>query len=208
MKKNFSIKSLCCILAGLALLASCEKSEEMSAAIAYDKIPGTNIVEGQLGSVVYTYEDWLDCTAGSYYVMDAIYDCYVAKGKTHYVVNPRDGYPDNTNQMMGMEGFLPASLQFHDGYYSYAGGYEGVVKLYAYTFDEASQALSGVFEYHHLEGLPKTLVYLTEECFVLQTGKAWGNRSAEKGATFSRVVYKRCAASEVPVLKDTVDCRQ
>ena len=155
MKKLASI-----LLAGLALLASCEKSEEMSAAIAYDKIPGTNIVEGQLGSVVYAYEDWLDCTAGSYYVMDAIYDCYVAKGKTHYVVNPRDGYPDNTNQMMGMEGFLPASLQFHDGYYSYAGGYEGVVKLYAYTFDEASQALGGVFEYHHLEGLPKTLVYL------------------------------------------------
>ena len=112
MKKLASI-----LLAGLALLASCEKSEEMSAAIAYDKIPGTNIVEGQLGSVVYTYEDWLDCTAGSYYVMDAIYDCYVAKGKTHCVVNPRDGYPDFRKGLLDFKKtqrpFLRSNLRFY-----------------------------------------------------------------------------------------------
>ena len=103
------------LLVGTSLLCSCEKDEE-AAAIAFGKIPDTNIAESQLGKEVYTYDGFLSTTAGRYYDMEAIYDCYEKKGETYYIMKRKDNYPDNANQLVGTDGTLPAYKQFHDGY--------------------------------------------------------------------------------------------
>lgn len=181
-------------LASASLLCSCEKSVEAEA-VAFSKIPETNISEAQLGAVVYTYDDLLRVTAGRHYEEDAIYDCYKKKDKTYYIMNRKENYPDNANQLVGMEGMLPHYIQLYDGYYTFTGGQNGN-RRDDYTFDEATQELSGVCTWVDYAEVPNVLVYLSEEYFVLQMDVPWENRSKELGATFSRVVYKQCATSE------------
>ena len=185
MKKVFTI------LAGLALLCSCEKEVEADA-LAFNKIPDANITEAQLGAEVYTYEELLTVTEGKRYKEDAIYDCYEKRGKTYYIMNRRENYPDNANQLVGMDGILPHHIQIYDGHYTYTGGYDITTQRYDYTFNEATQELSGICTWVVFAEVPNVLVYLSDECFVLQMGTSWKNRSKELGATFSRVVYKRC----------------
>ena len=185
MKKTFTI------LAGLALLCSCEKEVEADA-VVFKKIPDTNISEAQLGAEKYTYEDFLRVTADKHYYEDAIYDCYEKKGKTYYIMNRREGYSDNANQFIGMVGIYPYYIQIYDGYYTYNGGYDNTTKRYNYTFDEATQEVKGLTNWVDFSVVPNVLVYLSEEYFVLQMGVPWRKRSKELGATFSRSVYKRC----------------
>ena len=194
------------LLVSVSMLCSCEKEAE-AAAIAFGKIPDTNIAESQLGTEVYTYDGFLSTTAGRYYDMEAIYDCYEKKGETYYIMKRKDNYPDNANQLVGTDGTLPAYKQFHDGYYSSTIGEDRSVKLYDYTFDEATQSLNGIYTYVDYADFSHVLVYLSEDYFVLQIDAPWSNRSKELGATFSRVVYKQCLKSEVPIKKDTLDLR-
>lgn len=201
-------KMLIVLSASLVLFCSCEKPEELSDAVAFNKIPDTNIAETQLGTTVYTYSDLVTTTAGVYYDMDAVYDCYKKDGEVYYVMNRRDAFPDNANQLVGMEGFLPSMIQIHDGYYAWTGGEDNETHLYSYDFDESSQTLEGVCKYHIYADAPNTLIYLSEEYFVLQMDVTWRNLSKEKGATFSRVVYKKCLAPDFSAVTDTIDYRK
>lgn len=184
-------------LANVYLLCSCEKEVEADA-VAFSKIPETYISEAQLGAEVYTYEDFLRATTGRHYCQDAIYDCYEKKGKTYYIMNRRENYPDNANQLVGMEGILPHHIQIYDGHYTYTGGYDIETNRYDYTFNEATQELSGICTWAVFAEVPKVLVYLSDEYFILQMGTPWKKRTKELGATFSRVVYKSVDKSEVP----------
>lgn len=201
-------KVLMVLLVGLGLFCSCEKDVELPNAVAFNKVPETNIAEAQLGIETYTYDDLLSTTANRYYDEYAIYDCYKKNGETYYVMNRRENYPDNANQMVGMEGFLPSAIQIHDGYYAWTGGKDNETHLYNYDFNEASQTLAGIAAWVDYAEVPNTLVYLSEEYFVLQMGTPWKKRSKELGATFSRVVYKQCLAPDFAVVTDTVDYRK
>ena len=201
-------KVLMVLLVGLGLFCSCEKDVELPNAVAFNKVPETNIAEAQLGVEMYTYEDLLRVIANKQYKEDAIYDCYEKNGKTYYIMNRRENYPDNANQFVGMEGLRPFK-RFYDGYYTCAGGYNiSSTERYNYTFDEATQELKGIATWVDYAEVSNTLVYLSEEYFVLQMGTPWKKRSKELGATFSRVVYKQCLAPDFAVVTDTVDYRK
>ncbi len=91
------------LLAGLALLCSCEKEEVT--ALAFDKIPETDIMESQLGTTIYTCDDITRITDGFPYQLIAIYDCYKKGNKTYYVLNPY--HEETTNQLYGSIDLLP-----------------------------------------------------------------------------------------------------
>ncbi len=202
MKRALSI-----LLVGLGLFCSCEENDVQPDAIAFSYIPETNIAETQLGATVYTYDDLIATTAGVYYGRDAIYDCYKKDGQTYYIMNRRENKPDNANQLVGMEGFLPITLQIHDGYYAMIASIDHATYLYRYDFDEVSQTLESIEISSRYYNVPQTLVYLSEEYFVLQMDATWRSLSKEKGATFSRVVYKKCTMPDLSSATDTIDCR-
>lgn len=201
-------KTLIVLFAVLGLLSSCEKSEELPDAVAFNKIPDTDIAESKLGATVYTYDDLISITSGIYYERDAIYDCYKKGGKTYYIMKRRESRPDNANLLVDMDGISLSAIQIHDGYFAFNNGVDHEVWLTNYHFDEASQALNDIFWDSDFEGLPNILIYLSDDYLVLQTEKAWLKRSAEKGATFSRVVYKKCTELKFTIPTDTVDRRQ
>lgn len=123
--------------AGLALLCSCEKEEV--AALAFDRIPETDIMESQLGATMYTCDDITRITEGISYRLNAIYDCYKKGKKTYYVLNPF--HEETTNQLYGMTGLIPS------------------FQLYDYQFDETSQSFAGgTFGWAHWEGVPDKLL--------------------------------------------------
>ena len=159
------------LLAGLALLCSCEKEEVT--ALAFDKIPETDIMESQLGTTIYTCDDITQITEGFPYQLIAIYDCYKKGNKTYYVLNPY--HEETTNQLYGSTGLIPS------------------FQLYDFQFDETSQSFTGgPFGWVHWEGVPNKLLYLSEEYIILQWEAPWqAQHSKEKGATFSREVYER-----------------
>lgn len=203
------MKNLTFILfAGIVLLCSCEKSEELPDAVAFSKVPDTDITEKQLGAVKYSHEDLISITSGIYYDWVAVYDCYKKGGKTYYIMKRRENRPNNANLLVGMDGFYRDAIQIHDGYYAYLGGLDGDVVLYDYKFDEESQALDGIFRPAHFIGHSNILIYLSEEYFILQTDLPWLERSAEKGATFSRAVYQRRTELNFEMPTDTVDRRE
>ena len=203
MKRALSI-----LLVGLGVFCSCEENDVQPDAIAFNYIPETNIAETQLGATVYTYDDLIATTAGVYYERDAIYDCYKKDGQTYYIMNRRENKPGNANQLVGMEGFLPITLQIYDGYYATTVSIDHATYLYRYDFDEVSQTLDDILLSASYYNVPQTLVYLSEEYFVLQMDTTWSRFSKEKGATFSRVVYKKCPALNFSSAPDTIDRRQ
>ena len=186
-------RALNILLVGLGLFCSCEENDVQPDAVASSSIPDTNIAETQLGATVYTYDDLITTVTGRYYDMDAVYDCYASDGQTYYVMNPRADLSDNANLLLGMEGILSSTIQIHDGYYAWTGGGDNETHLYRYDFNEATQTLEGICTFSQYANVPQTLVYLSEECFVLQMDATWNSHSKEKGATFSRVVYKICS---------------
>lgn len=202
------MKNLTFILfASIVLLCSCEKSEELPDAVAFSKVPDTDITEKQLGVVKYSHEDLISVTSGIYYDLYAAYDCYKKGGKTYYIMNRRENRPNNAN-LLGADGSYPDAIQIHDGYYAYLGGLDGDVVLYNYKFDEESQALKDFFLPAHFIGHSNILIYLSGEYLILQTDMPWSKRSVEKGATFSRTVYKRCTELNFEMPTDTVDRRK
>lgn len=200
-------RALHILLVGLGLFCSCEENDVQPDAVAFSNIPDTNIAETQLGATVYTYDDLITTVTGRYYDMGAVYDCYASDGQTYYIMNRRENKPDNANQLVGMEGYLPTTLQIHDGYCEKTVSIDHATYLYRYDFDEVSQTLEGICTSSQYANVPQTLVYLSEEYFVLQMDATWWSLSKEKGATFSRVVYKKCPALNFSSAPDTIDRR-
>ena len=176
------------ILTCLILFCSCEKEE--ITALAFNYIPETDIAELQLGMEAYSYEELLQTTSGKSYKLAAIYDCYPKGGKMYYVLNPY--HEDTTNQLYGMTGDITC-FQIHDGYIvSVYEGFPNHDMKNDFRYDESSQSFYGYFGWAHFEGVPNRLVYLNEDFLVIQWDAPWNrNQSAEKGAVFSREVYKR-----------------
>ena len=198
------------LLAGMMLFSSCHRDDnEPALAIALTHVPETTIAEAQLGAVRYTHDELLGATAGEYYIEAAIYDCYREGGEVFYVLNPREEAPNNVNQRIGMDGLSTHYIQFYDGYYSSTGGMPDYkTSLRDYTFDEKAQTLNGLFTYHSTIDVPHRLVYLHRDYIILEMDAPWRKLSAEKGATFSRVVYKRVNEPTHPVVPDTIDNRR
>ena len=106
------------LLAGLALMCSCEKEEVT--AWAFDKIPETDIMESQLGTTIYTCDD---------------------------ITRITDGYhEETTNQLYGSIDLLPSfqlyDFQFDETSQSFTGGpfgwvhWEGVPNKLLYLSEE------------------------------------------------------------------------
>ena len=202
-------KSVLFLLAGIILFCACEQTAELPNAKSFSKIPETNVAEAQLGVVKYSYNDLLSATADVCYEEWAIYDCYKKDGETYYIMNRRDDNPDNANQLIGMDGIYPFFIEIHDGYYSWTGGAPDYqVKLCNYEFNEGAQTLNGICSYYSYVDMPHNLIYLDKECFILQIDTPWKRMSAEKGAKFSRVVYRQTERFTHPVIPDTIDCRK
>ena len=204
--RNYVLSLLACIM----LFASCHRDDNGSAlAIDLTKIPETTIAEGMLGAAHYTHDELLGATADGHYIESAIYDCYREGGEVFYVLNPRESNPENVNQRLGMEGLSTYYIQFHNDHYSSTGGMpEYKTTLRNYTFDEVAQTLNGLFTYHSTIDVPHRLIYLNRDNIILEMDTPWRKLSAEKGATFSRVVYTRVDEPTHPVVPDTIDYRK
>lgn len=204
--KNHVLFLLACIM----LFASCHRDDNDSAlAIDLNKIPETTIAEGMLGAAHYTHDELLGATADGHYIESAIYDCYREGGEVFYVLNSREEAPNNVNQRLGMEGLSTHYIQFYGDYYASTGGMPDYkTSLRDYTFDEKAQTLNGLFTYHSTANVPHRLVYLSSDHMILEMDAPWKRLSAERGATFSRVVYTRVDEPTHPVVPDTVDYRK
>lgn len=65
------------MLAGLALLCSCEKNlSDDGLAMKHDVVPGTNVKENQLEKKMYTEAEFMELMNGRCYKRIAVYDCY------------------------------------------------------------------------------------------------------------------------------------
>lgn len=199
-------------LMALLCLAACNRNEEEgepAQAIALNHLPESSVAETQLGTANYSHDEFLRTTAGEYYIEAAIYDCYREGGEVFYVLNSREEAPNNVNQRIGMDGLSTHYIQFYDGYYSSTGGMpEYKTTLCNYSFDAAAQTLNGLFTYHSTIDVPHRLVYLHRDYMILEMDAPWKRLSAERGATFSRVVYTRVDEPTHPVVPDTVDYRK
>ena len=205
-------KNIFFLLAAIIMFCSCNRNEEErepALAIALNHLPGSSVAEAQLGTANYSHDELLRTTAEEYYVEAAIYDCYREGATVFYVLNPRESNPENVNQRLGMEGLSTYYIQFHNDHYSSTGGMpEYKTTLRNYTFDEVAQTLNGLFTYHSTIDVPHRLIYLNRDYIILEMDTPWRKLSAEKGATFSRVVYTRVDEPTHPVVPDTVDYRK
>ena len=204
--KNHVLFLLACIM----LFASCHRDDNDPAlAIDLTKIPETTIAEAQLGTANYSHDEFLRTTAEEYYTEAAIYDCFREGGEVFYVLNPRESNPENVNQRLGMEGLSTHYIQFYGDYYASTGGMPDYkTSLRDYTFDEKAQTLNGLFTYHSTANVPHRLVYLSSDHIILEMDAPWKKLSAERGATFSRVVYTRVDEPTHPIVPDTIDYRK
>ena len=206
MKKTFYA------LMALLCLAACdrnEEEEEPAQVVALNHLPESSVAEAQLGTANYSHDELLRTTAEEYYVEAAIYDCYREGGEVFYVLNPRESNPENVNQRLGMDGLSTHYIQFYGDYYASTGGMpEYKTTLCNYSFDAAAQTLNGLFTYHSTANVPHRLVYLSSDHMILEMDVPWKRLSAERGATFSRVVYTRVDEPTHPVVPDTIDYRK
>ena len=206
MKKTFYA------LMALLCLAACNRNEEEgepAQVVTLNHLPESSVAEAQLGTANYSHDEFLRTTAGEYYIEAAIYDCYREGGEVFYVLNPRESNPENVNQRLGMEGLSTHYIQFYGDYYASTGGMPDYkTSLRDYTFDEKAQTLNGLFTYHSTANVPHRLVYLSSDHMILEMDAPWKRLSAERGATFSRVVYTRVDEPTHPVVPDTVDYRK
>ena len=206
MKKTFYA------LMALLCLAACdrnEEEEEPAQVVALNHLPESSVAEAQLGTANYSHDELLRTTAEEYYVEAAIYDCYREGGEVFYVLNPRESNPENVNQRLGMDGLSTHYIQFYGDYYASTGGMpEYKTTLCNYSFDAAAQTLNGLFTYHSTANVPHRLVYLSSDHMILEMDVPWKRLSAERGATFSRVVYTRVDEPTHPVVPDTIDNRR
>lgn len=212
MRKTFYALIASFTLVCVGLFCSCNRNEdegEPAQVVALNHLPESSVAEAQLGTANYSHDEFLRTTAGEYYIEAAIYDCYREGGEVFYVLNPRESNPENVNQRLGMDGLSTHYIQFYDGYYSSTGGMPDYkTSLRDYTFDEKAQTLNGLFTYHSTIDVPHRLVYLHRDYIILEMDAPWRKLSAEKGATFSRVVYTRVDEPTHPVVPDTVDYRK
>lgn len=212
MRKTFYALIASFTLVCVGLFCSCNRNEdegEPAQVVALNHLPESSVAEAQLGAAHYTHDELLGATADGHYIEAAIYDCYREEGEVFYVLNSREEAPNNVNQRIGMEGLSTHYIQFYDGYYSSTGGMPDYkTSLRDYTFDEKAQTLNGLFTYHSTIDVPHRLVYLHRDYIILEMDAPWRKLSAEKGATFSRVVYKRVDEPTHPVVPDTIDNRR
>ena len=212
MRKTFYALIASFTLVCVGLFCSCNRNEEEgepAQVVALNHLPESSVAEAQLGTANYSHDEFLRTTAGEYYIEAAIYDCYREGGEVFYVLNPRESNPENVNQRLGMEGLSTHYIQFYDDYYASTGGMpEYKTTLCNYSFDAAAQTLNGLFTYHSTIDVPHRLVYLHRDYIILEMDAPWRKLSAEKGATFSRVVYTRVDEPTHPVVPDTIDNRR
>ena len=189
------------LLAGLALLCSCEKNfSDDGMAMRFDIVPGTSIKESQLGSNKYTEAEFGELVNGRCYKRIAVYDCYKNRG-TYYVIMGEEDGKYTFNALEGCDGCgRDIRLINGDVLTIWCGsiGYE-TMRLYDCRFDATKQYLV----YSNKE----YVAYVDEEYLITQDYlDVFWESSLDAGATFSRTVYQYTDEADW-FANDTVDLR-
>lgn len=190
------------MLAGLALLCSCEKNlSDDGLAMKHDVVPGTNVKESQLEKKMYTEAEFMELMNGRCYKRIAVYDCYKELNDTYYVIMREEGDGEYVfNALEHCEGCGRDIRLFEEDELTIWGGSIGNEKtrLYDYSFDAVKQKL--------VYGENKEAVIFVNDEYLITLDDLFWSSSLDAGAMFSRTVYQRTEVSDwYP--GDTIDLR-
>lgn len=170
------------------LLVSCDKIDEH---YTYEGIvPGTNILESQLGTQL-TWKEFQEATKGVRYEYVRPYPCIEDNGKVFYSLSEENLYSGPYTRQIQFEG---DSLR----YYTFTPGYmDVVVTVDAYVFNVESQALYKI-EHPRVEGNVKDkVIFVNGDYLIFETnGSAQTPWYYTDNADFCRVVYKAVDKSQ------------
>ncbi len=194
-------KTVFTLLAGLALLCSCEKDlSDDGLAMRFDVVPGTNIKESQLESKKYTEAEFKELMDGRCYKRVAVYDCYKEWEDTYYVIIREKDGEYIFNALEGCDGcgrnirlFKGSELTIWCG----SIGYESM-RLYNYSFDAEKQKLV-------INDNKEAVIFVNDEYLITLSDLFWSS-SLDAGAMFSRTVYERTEQTDW-FSNDTIDYR-
>lgn len=190
------------MLAGLALLCSCEKNlSDDGLAMKHDVVPGTNVKESQLEKKMYTEAEFKELMNGRCYKRIAVYDCYKEWNDTYYVIMYEEGDGEYVfDALEHCEGCGRDIRLFEEDELTIWGGSMGyeLTNLYNYSFDAVKQKL--------VYGENKEAVIFVNDEYLITLGDLYWSSSLDAGAMFSRTVYERTEVSDwYP--GDTIDLR-
>lgn len=194
-------KTVFTLLAGLALLCSCEKDlSDDGMAMRFDVVPGTNIKESQLESKTYTEAEFKELMDGRCYKRVAVYDCYKEWKDTYYVIMHEDEEEYIFNALRVCDGCGRDIRLFKGDELTIWGGSIGYesTRLYNYSFDAARQKL--VFNDNK-----EAVIFVNDEYLITLNDLFWSS-SLDAGAMFSRTVYERTEQTDWHS-NDTIDYR-
>lgn len=188
------------MLAGLALLCSCEKNlSDDGLAMKHDVVPGTNVKESQLEKKMYTEAGFMELMNGRCYKRIAVYDCYKKRGDTYYVIMHEEGDGEYCfNILEHCEGCGRDIRLFKEDELALLCGSIGneLTRLYDYSFVKQKLVYGGNRE---------AVIFVNDEYLITLNDLFWDS-SYDAGAMFSRTVYQRTEVSDwYP--GDTIDLR-
>ena len=198
MKKAFTI------LAGLALLCSCEKIESFY--IYEDVVPGTTIKENQLREV--SYQQFVEATEGAYYNHRGSYPCKKLGNKVYYS-NEIDNTPIYTGSWsVNVIKFQPTHVE--DYWWLFPDIDSSTLSYIDYEYE--GNVLSGINLREIVDCKENRVLYVDDEFLIFEVDGKTKNRYNNEGSEFSRVVYGKTIfpqiPEDVPEIKDTIDCRK
>ena len=189
-------------LASVIMLCSCDdKLSSDGMAMKQSMVPGTNIPESQVGTNIYTVDEFTRFVDGKRFTRIGVYDLYKKWDDVYYVIMGED---DNGDPILdGLEGCLGCgrdTRQF-DGnemmHWAGSCGYE-VTNLYNYTFTLASQTIT--------YGSNREYVAFVNDEYMITQDEVFWDSSYDVGAMFSRTVYQIFEKKDMYTGRFT-DCR-
>ena len=193
-------KTVFTLLAGLALLCSCEKIDSH---YTYEEtVPGTTIKESQLGKAL-THQEFLYATSEAYFVHQGSYPCIRNNGKVYY-----SNEMDETPMYGGMP--LLTRRKFNRYYaecYEWVLGETDSLTLFYMDYSFEDDMLKGLVLGDIADSKEYRVLYADKDYLIFETEGKTNNNYNNEGSEFSRVVYKR-ATDELPQLPARlIDCR-
>lgn len=192
------------ILAGFALLCSCEKIDSH---YTYEEVvPGTTVKESQLGETI-SHQEFVNVTHDAYFAHLGSYPCVMDKGKVYYS-NEIDNSPCYSGTWtVNVLNFQTDHAEFYE--WSFGGNTDARLSYINYSYDE--NVLSGITLGQIADSKEYRVLYANDNYLIFETNGKTHNKYNNEGSEFSRVVYTRTTFSripeEVPEINDTIDLR-
>ncbi len=170
------------LLAGLALLCSCEKIDSH---YSYgETVLGTTIKENQLGQKI-TLQGFINATDGVRYEYIGTLPCIEDNGKVYYSQATVDNW---------YSGPYTLQIEFTRHYMkSYHGPDMITLILSDYAFNEEKQELEGVYlpNIDYNDNTTSKLIYVDENYLIFETNGIANEPYYSENSEFSRVVFAR-----------------